>query len=91
MSLTLISYTKKVSDIAGLSSLPSEIVKEIKEVERIDSHGFQELNGYNGRQCIWSAGGYWNNDSFHVTSYGSKTYQWDGTCLRTTSNLVRRT
>lgn len=90
MSITIIDFNKKVSDITGLSSLPIEIQKEIKGVERLSSRGFQELNGYNGRQCVWSAGGYWNNDSFHVTSFGSKTYQWDGKCLRTTSYIIRR-
>ena len=90
MSTTIISFDKKLSDISNLNSLPSELIEEIKGVARIESRGFQELNGYNGRQCIWSAGGYWN-DSFHITSYGSKTYQWDGECLRTTSIIVRRT
>jgi hypothetical protein len=89
MSITIISYTKKVSDIANLSSLPYEVVREIKAVGRIDSYGFQALNGYDGRQCVWSAGGYWNKDAFEVTSYGSLTYQWDGEYLRTTSNIVR--
>ena len=103
-TITIIDFTKQVSDISNLQALPEKIRNEILNVDSISSRGFQELNGYNGRQCIWSAGGYWDGkrsceqdglygrgtgkQRFYVTNFGSNQLQWDGKTLRTTSKIL---
>jgi len=83
---TVISFDKKIGDIKNFKELPEEIQKEIEDSDSITSHGFQELNGYNGRQVVWSAGGPWTGkdekDKFVITSYGSNKWQWDGKNLK---------
>lgn len=78
LHVTLIDFSKSINDVQNLKDLPKRVRDEIKAVERIDSLGFQELCGYNGRQLIFSAGGHWDEDKFVVTSYGSHNYCWDG-------------
>lgn len=82
--LTLISFRKTLRDVANFNDLPEEAKVEFHRAEYFESCGFQELNGYIGRQCIWSCGGYWENHPmdrqyeghgkvFHITSMGNGT------------------
>ena len=95
--VTVIDNRFQISDIANFKQLPARIQAEIKSVDALRSHGFQELNGYKDRTIILSCGGHWTHvstgthierygldEQFEVTSYGSHNYQWDGTTLRNT-------
>lgn len=85
--VTCIDNRFEIKDIGNFGQLPSRIRDEIKSVDTLRSYGFQELNGYHGRTCMLSCGGYWSddkNDKFVVTSYGSHNYQWDGQRLTST-------
>jgi len=74
--ITVIDYSKELSDIKNLQDLPPETAKFLKtEIDRFESHGFQELIGYQGRQAVISMGGHWTghdeNAKFIITSYGT--------------------
>jgi len=73
---TAISFEKKLSDISNFKSLPDEVQKLILSAYKMESRGFQELIGYNGRQAVWSAGGHWSGSgddaTFTVNSIGGK-------------------
>jgi len=80
--VTVINFEKSVDHIENFSDLPKRVRDEILTAVRINSYGFQELCGYgNHRQMVFSAGGYWLDEKFYVTSYGSHNYSWDGTRL----------
>ena len=80
-TLTLIDFTKEISQISNLLDLPAEVISELEHTPelKISSCGFQELLGHVGSQLIMSLGGSWDRDSFFCTSYGSNSYQWSET------------
>lgn len=77
-----------IESIRNFKQLPKQLQEEINAMQELRSYGFQELNGYVDRTIICSCGGYWTSDDhnakFVVTSYGSHSWQWDGTTLRNT-------
>jgi len=70
-NITIISFNKSPEDVANLNDLPAEARRVFDQAERLQVRGFQELNGYIGRQCIFSCGGRWDNNKFHITSMGN--------------------
>jgi hypothetical protein len=73
------------SHIQNLSSLPARIRNEIQSAQKIQSFGSQELTGDDiSGNIVWSAEGYWYNNKFVVTNYGSHSCHWDGQSLRNT-------
>jgi len=76
-STTIIDLSKSVKNINNLNSLPREIKQVVNSADDMMSHGFQELNGYKGRQVIFSAGGHWISKTlFEIESIGTKDYVW---------------
>jgi hypothetical protein len=94
---TIIRYDWPVGTIENMATLPEQIQSEINGAAMITSHGFQELLGHDDtRAIIWSAGGNWNNEDpkapkFHIKSYGSHNFQWDGEILKTISRQITET
>jgi len=77
----------QVSHIQNLTALPSRIRSEIQSAQKIQSFGTQELTGDDDTgSLMWSAEGYWNNDTFVVTGYGSHSCHWNGQIVRSTVN-----
>lgn len=89
--ITVINFSKTIDAIANSEDLPKKVHDEIASTGSMESRGFQELNGYEGRHCTWSAGGYWLGDKFYVTSFGSRLYQWDGTTLYVNPRVLENT
>jgi hypothetical protein len=80
-----ISY--QVSRIQNVSSLPFRIRREIQRATKIQSFGDTELTGDDiTGNIMWSAEGYWDNDTFVVTGYGSHSCHWDGQTVRSAVN-----
>lgn len=57
--LTTFDFTKKISDIANFDSLPKDVQDLIKSAKTIESEGFKNLVGKDGRKLLWSAFGSW--------------------------------
>lgn len=78
-TVTIISFGKTKDDIENADALPPKARNIFDSATRMESHGFQEMNGYIGRQAIWSCAGYWTGKGstpatrgkFHITSMGN--------------------
>jgi hypothetical protein len=69
--VTVIDFTKFLKNISNKEDLPKQTQKFLyREITSFVSKGFQEFNGYIGRQLVISMGGYWDKDKFEITSYG---------------------
>jgi hypothetical protein len=82
--IAVINNRYEIKDIANLNELPSRIRDEILSVDELRAQGFQEILGLKDCTIMLSCGGYWSDDKFVVTSYGSHNYQWDGQRLTST-------
>ena len=75
----------QVSHIQNLTALPSRIRSEIQSAQKIQSFGTQELTGDDDTgNLMWSAEGYWSDNKFVVTGYGSHSCHWDGQTVHST-------
>jgi len=70
MILTAIDFRVINGDIGNLESLPVETRRVFDSAETKMAEGFQTINGYQGRKVVWSAGGYWDEGKFQITSIG---------------------
>lgn len=70
--VTIIDFSKQLKDFDNVKELPDATQKFLyREINSFMSKGFQEVNGYIGRQAVISMGGHWlDNDKFEITSYG---------------------
>jgi len=70
-NITVISFSKSIQQIKNFESLPDNVKEAIKTADHIESKGFQELLGYNkDNKIIWSAGGYWDAETFVLENFG---------------------
>ena len=77
----------EVSHIQNVSSLPFRIRREIQRATKIQSFGDTELTGGDDSgSLMWSAEGYWSDNKFVVTGYGSHSCHWDGQTVQSTVN-----
>lgn len=74
MSITIIDFGVTPEQIENFQELPKKC-QELLKNNRLESRGFQEVLGFDGRQLVFACGGYWNEDenSFHITSIGDGT------------------
>lgn len=73
----------QASHIQNLSALPFRVRSEIQKATKIQSFGTQELTGDDiSGNIMWSAEGYWYDNKFVVTNYGSHSCHWDGQKVR---------
>lgn len=73
--VTIIDFSKGLKDFSNVKDLPEDTQKFLyREITSFSSRGFQEVNGYIGRQNVISMGGHWvgkeGNEKFEITSYG---------------------
>lgn len=75
--ITVISFDKPKSSVVIHLLTPVQresLAKTIAEVDKLESHGFQEVLGYIGRRIVVAIGGYWDGPKgaqfFHATSFG---------------------
>jgi len=81
--MTIIDFSHDIKEILNFDELPIDVQKAIKEAEVIESRGFQELIGLQGRKLIFSAGGHWlyhdeameHPKGFVIDSIGAKYYK----------------
>jgi len=73
--------------VANSTMLPARVRDEIRSTRKIQSFGTQELTGDDDSgNLMWSAEGYWSDNKFVVTGYGSHSCHWDGQTVQSTVN-----
>lgn len=71
MKESSIDFSIKIDNIQNFSKLPKEVQNIIKDADRLESKGYQELLGYKNRKIVFDASGHWNNDQFFIDSLGA--------------------
>jgi hypothetical protein len=72
-TITVIDFTVSFANIADLDKMTPEARALIMGVERIESSGFQEVIGRNGRKAVWAAGASFNEETgkWELSSLGN--------------------
>jgi hypothetical protein len=91
MSITVIDLSIPRESVVFRSLLPvqAEVLQEL--LDRCDglmARGFQELNGYIGRQSVLSIGGSWAESNWFIAS--SFGWKFEGEWIFTTDHGIER-